>query len=83
MKIIWIVSGATGEWDDYQCWDVAAYPTKILATRHTMLAKKWLDDNRCYVDKNKKWNNPYDPYMQIDYNGTTWGVRPVPFKDKI
>ena len=87
---IWIVFGETGEYDSHHEWSIAAYKTEELAQAHADAATKFYQDNNCLTDRYKwsysrldEFKNPFDPNMDIDYTGTSWGVYPVELRSAL
>jgi hypothetical protein len=81
---MWVVEGATGEWDDACDWVVCAYTTKEEAEKHAYAAQNWWVDN--YEAWHDAWpsawvKNPYDPdACRPDYNGTKYSVFEIDLK---
>lgn len=60
MKVIYLVWGSAGCYDDFREWTVAAYEQEADADAHVDAAQKWNDENwhkSNYFDL----KNPYDP----------------------
>jgi hypothetical protein len=80
---IWIVFGATGEYEDKHDWMVAAYFNEGDARAHADAALRFYHENNCFDRRydSATPKNPFDPGMGIDYTGTTWDVYPVTLHD--
>lgn len=99
MASIYIVTGSTGEYDGRCEWAVVAYHDRRKAKRHADRAaakakaifESYPDDTRPsdqgrvvrYGVDVKRGDNPHDPNMRMDYNGTTYYIRSVHIGDSI
>lgn len=70
---IYLVVGSTGVYDDHKEWEVIAYPKKEDAEAHAKAAKSFVPQ---YTQKYGVVN-PYDPDMEVDWNGTVYNVREI------
>ena len=87
MKLIWIVYGQTGEYDDSREWTVCAYEEESLARIHaaqaTVFAQKLMSlyrGNRWDIPKGA---NPYDTHMQVDTNGILYSCYGTQIRDAL
>lgn len=84
-KSIYLVIGETGEFGGKRWWPVAAYLKEKDCLIHVEMANEVVDD---FYRKHKrggldeiaevmigKCRNPYDPNIQMDYNGTRYSMR--------
>lgn len=74
MKIIYLVHGYTGEYEDRYEWIVSAFTTKRKADNHAKKAQDFANKQ-----KYREWDstispNPFDAGMSLDYTGTTYIV---------
>lgn len=88
MAEIWIVSGSTGQYEDYTCWDVCAFSTKELAQdlvdslNHRAL-ELGVQSSQCRCDYHSReqcvvYMRALDPTIpHIDYNGVDYGCHPL------
>ena len=82
MKNIYVVFGQTGEYEDYSQWSVQAFKSETSAKKFAEKCQAWVDEN---IDKNEYWKtptkskHPLDPKFWIDYTGTSYLVRAIPF----
>jgi hypothetical protein len=79
-KHVWILIGCTGEYSDYREWNAKAFSTKEETDRIRALAQEYAD--KIYAQKKDNGtfyyhdgcDNPHDPDMIMDYNGTTYRI---------
>lgn len=77
----YIVFGCTGEYEDYSAWPIITYSVATAADEHVAKANQWAKDNGYagYAHgRERRPNSPWDPYMLVDYTGTSYFVRSVP-----
>lgn len=86
--MIYIVTGATGEYSDRSEWLIRAYTNEAQAREHVMNAENWYRQNVLngkkklswddYLKRSGEWGiNPYDPKMEVDYTGTYYFLQEV------
>lgn len=88
---VFIVSGTTGQWSDSYSWNVAAYYTRKPAEAHAAAARQKADEIQDAIETAeaaeegdydfKRPENPYDPWMSMDYTGTWYGVEEVELRE--
>lgn len=87
MQQIFIVIGETGEFGGKRWWPVAAYKKETDCLMHVKMANEVVDE---FYWKHKKGGldeiadnminvckSPYDPYIQMDYNGTRYSLQKI------
>ena len=94
MRIIYLITGFTGEHDDYNEWPVIAYDTKSDAEAHAERSRKWMEERLAALGfdtwllawsahnfdlRTQIGHNPYDPEMKLDYTGTDWKITEIPY----
>lgn len=83
---IYLVYGCTGEWEDYQSWNVKAFPTKEDAIKFCNKCQEFVDKNvnptatENYSNLTQK-GNPHDSSMTVDYTGVTYQISEVPYEN--
>lgn len=81
---IYIVEGTTGEYSDRSEWPVAAYADESLAQQHAEAAKRWYEEHDCFERHyDEIFQNPFDPFMHINYTGTDWTVYEVELRTEL
>lgn len=94
MKTIYLVRGATGEWDDRKKWIVRAFVTRYVACRYSDLLvdilrthNAWspdVDDNGVSYEVRQETETALkdlDPHAVIDYTGASYYVDEVTLHD--
>jgi hypothetical protein len=85
MSKIYVVFGQTGEYSDFNDWPVKAFRSESKAADLVVLATARA--NSLLVEYNdRRYNipegaNEYDPYMQMDYTGTSYRYIEVDWED--
>lgn len=78
--ILYIVIGVTGNYEDRHQWLVKAYNSLEDAELHVKRCEQWFEEN-IDMENEDDWDgifegeNPYDPHMSVDYNGTHWIIK--------
>lgn len=90
MSKIYIVMGTTGEYSERSEWPVCAYTDQQQAQKHAADASavareelvKCEADGAYYdaFDERRATVNPYDPNMDLNYNGTSYFLYEVELK---
>ena len=78
--MIYLVVGQTGEYSDYQEWNVRAFHDKVSAQALCGNLNEWCREKNLH-EANKDWSRitcPLDPHFQCDYSGTKYIVAEVP-----
>ena len=87
-KTIYIVKGETGEYDNYNEWDVMAFSNKEEAITHMQTCQDWVD---MYINPTSlsqfrelcNLKNPFDSYMRVDYTGVHYGISSLQLKENL
>lgn len=86
MSQVYIVSGSTGEYDDFREWDVAAFLDQAAATRLCEQLNAWCLENdvhrspRDVPSEKRDLVCPLDPQFRCDFNGVNYAVREIPLR---
>lgn len=90
MSRIFTVVGSTGEYADRTEWAVASFTRKGRAETWSYRASLWAFGQRVHAENKRGYipdaaraaaeaeGNPYDPNMQIDYNGVSYRITTTP-----
>lgn len=82
-KVVYLVSGETGEYSDRAEWPVAVFTDKDKANifrnlcAEVVKGSEELDD-----DARGELKSPYDPRLRVDYTGAGYHMQEVPFDPK-
>lgn len=87
--MVYVVSGATGEYSDFCCWEVCAFMKKEDAEAMCARLNAWCkergldkeqpdDETECEREKMKP---PDDPNFELAYTGTTYEILEIPIKE--
>lgn len=88
-KMVYVVSGETGEYSDSRTWHVRAFHDKAQAEALCKLLNDWCKEKgverKSYKDPGiKTWEfeeKPVeDPNFDLSYNGTDYGVLEIPLE---
>jgi len=81
---IYVVTGSTGEHDDWCDWNVAATPSKEDAEGLVITLNKWLEENGVPLERGCRHRRdipecPLDPQLKKNYysGGVEYGVEEV------
>lgn len=85
---VYIVRGDTGEYSDFQMWDVAAFHSEDNAKALAARLNGWLTLNKLHRDQNnaggyrssREEKPPEDPGFQCDYTGAKYEVWSIEVK---
>ena len=91
-KVMFLITGMTGEYSDRNEWPVAVYSDRAQAETHVLLASAWLRERGLYDDDGVRRTvayhkrqvaamNPYDTSCACDYTGTRYGISEVTYRE--
>lgn len=88
-KDIFVIIGQTGEYSDRDEWTVCYLDNEEQAKKYVELATRSAkeiealcpNDNGC--EALTMYGNPYDADMQLDYTGTYYSYRKVPYVSEV
>lgn len=73
-ELIYLVVGNTGEYEDFREWAVAAFTSKQRAETWKRNCEKFAPSSLSRWSDREDMVNPYDPDMDVDYNGVRYNV---------
>lgn len=85
-KVVFVVSGTTGEYSDREEWAVCAYEDEALAKEHVLKAQqrgRELFDAGQYSYSPDEPTSIYDPFIRISYTGVSYRYDPVQVRDAL
>ncbi len=72
----WVVTGETGEYADFTCWNVIVTSTEDSANKY---AEECQNIANRIIKRGGKGKHKLDPMFHADYNGTAYRVKPIRF----
>lgn len=87
MNLVWIVFGQTGEYEDNETWEVAAFSSEEKAAARVLALNEWCEN--LAMSRNNpsddlghwKVQCPLDPKCRTDYNGIQYACYSIPFEE--
>lgn len=81
-KIVYLLTGETGEYSDRQEWPVAVFTKEIKAMLYKKLCEKEIEGINPRDWHLSTVKSRFDPNIQMDYTGTSYFISEVPLNPK-
>ena len=84
MKVVYLISGETGEYSDREEWPVAVFTKKEKAEEWKLLCEGAVKGSEDWnYTKRNEASSPYDSALQVDSTGTYYSLIEVLFNPAI